>query len=350
MNNPAENLLGLTLNNGWVVTEKISKAPCLTGGNFSICYKVQRGNEIGFLKALDISMILSKPNFMKILEIATKVHNYECDILKLCQEKRMSKVVSIIENGEIIPDGNGSNNIPVHYLIFELADKSAREHIVLTPKIENSWFMRSIHNVAVGISQLHNSGIAHQDIKPSNVLIFEKKQLTKIADLGRAESQAAASVYINEEIAGDQAYAPPELLYYHVDPDWNVRRKATDLYHLGSLLVFYYQKVHMTALLAEYLPSIWHWKNWQGDYSLVLPYLNEAFEAALESIECEILKTVGDAKYSKQIIGIISHLCNPDPKRRGHPSNRMIPINKYSLEKHISLLNKLRQEFDSKSL
>ena len=348
MNNPAENLLGKSLENGWIVTEKINKMAHSSGGNFSICYKVQRGSEIGFLKALDISRILRAQNFMKILEFATKAHNYECEILKLCAERRMSKVVSIIEHNEIIPDESDTNNIPVHYLIFELADKTARDHVALSTKIENAWLMRSMHNVAVGLNQLHSLGIAHQDVKPSNVLLFDKKGSSKIADLGRAEHRGNESVYVNLNIAGDPAYAPPELLYNHLDPDWNKRRKATDLYHLGSLLVFYYQKTHMTALLKSYLPSSYHWQNWNGDYDLVLPYLNEAFEAVLLYMEKEISIILNDNELAKEIIKIISQLCNPNPQKRGHPHNRMFEINKYSLEKYISWFDKLTRTFETR--
>lgn len=53
---------------------------------------------------------------------------------------------------------------------------------------------------------LHGLDIAHQDLKPSNVL----------------------------PIAGDPTYAPPELLYNYVPADWNVRRYACDVYLLGA--------------------------------------------------------------------------------------------------------------------
>jgi serine/threonine protein kinase len=349
MMNPAENLVGRTLINGWTVTQKLTTKTYSTGGNFSICYLVERDKEIAFLKALDISRIFKAPNFMKVLEFAIKAHNYECDILKLCAERRMSKIVNIIEHGEILADPNDpSASLPVHYLVFELADKSVRDHIALTSNIANAWLMRSVHNVAVGLSQLHKSGIAHQDVKPSNVLFFEKAGVSKIGDLGRAEVQKIESVYVGLTVAGDPDYAPPELLYDYRDPDWNKRRKATDLYHLGSLLIFYYMKSHMTALLKAYLPSTYHWRNWSGDYRFVLPYINEAYETLLNKTEEEILRKIGDAGLAKEIITIIKQLCHPDPDKRGHPQNRMIEANKYSLERYITLFARLTQKFEIK--
>jgi serine/threonine protein kinase len=260
----------------------------------------------------------------------------------------MSKVVTILDDGEIPADPAKGNQIPVHYLIFEMADSTARDHIALAYRLDNAWRMRSLHNVAVGLDQLHKNGIAHQDLKPSNVLLFEKLKQSKIGDLGRAESKASKSVYFNYEIAGDPSYSPPEFLYHHVLPDWNIRRQACDLYHLGSLLSFYYTKSQMTSLLQSYLPSPYHWQNWTGDYKVVLPYLNEAFEAVVTDMKVTIFESVKDAELTKEIVTIVQHLCTPNPEERGHPSNLNAKFTKYSLEKYVSWFARLARIFETK--
>lgn len=345
----AENLVGLKLNNDWIVTKKLTNKPFSTGGNFSICYVVERGSEVGFMKVLDLKRLLRAKDVMRVLELAIKAHNYESDILKLCAERRMSKVVYVIEHGEILAEED-EIDLPVHYLIFELADKSVRDHVAISEELANSWLMRSIHNVAVGLSQLHKSGIAHQDVKPSNVLLFNKSATSKIGDLGRAEAQQRESVYVYYTVAGDPDYAPPELLYNYIEPDWNKRRKATDLFHLGSLLTFYYMKSHMTALLKTYLPSEFHWTNWDGDYKVVLPYINNAFERVLEKTAEEIKIKVKNEEITKEIITIIKQLCHPEPDKRGHPLNRMIELNKYSLERYITQFSRLTDKFEVKMI
>lgn len=39
----------------------------------------------------------------------------------------------------------------------------------------------------------------------------------------------------------------------------------------------------------------------------------------------------------------VSQLCDPDPMRRGHPSNRVGVANQYSLERYVALFNLLSQ-------
>jgi eukaryotic-like serine/threonine-protein kinase len=348
--NPAENLLGMTLKGGWEVIEKITLSSYSTGGNFSVCYKVKKEEKLAFLKALDLSRAFQHKHFLKFLEYLITAHNYECEILKICSTKRMSKVVAILDDGEIPAAPEKGAQIPVNYLIFELADKNVRDHLAMAKRIDNAWIMRSLHNVAVGLNQLHKNGIVHQDVKPSNVLLFNNATETKIGDLGRSESKASQSIYFDQEIAGDPSYSPPELLYHHVLPDWNVRRQACDLFHLGSLLCFYYSKTQMTSLIQSYLPSSYHWQNWSGDYLIVLPYLNEAFEAILRDMNATIMNFVKDEHLTDEIVTIIKQLCIPDPVRRGHPSNFNMGVSKYSLERYIAWFIKLARIFESKMI
>ena len=55
---------------------------------------------------------------------------------------------------------------------------------------------------------------------------------------------------------------------------------------------------------------------WTHDYRSVLPYIRDAFEQALTDIERDI-----PASVRPQIIEVLRWLCNPDPKRRGHPTD-----------------------------
>lgn len=351
MQNPADNLVGLTLDGGWQVYEKIKKMPGDTGGNFSICYKVRRNREEAFLKALDISRAFRMPNPMKILEILTTTHNYEVELLLACSRRKMDKVVTVLDSGTITPDEGNPNEFPVHYLVFELAEKTVRDHILrLTDILDNASLMRSIHNVSVGLYQLHSAGIAHQDLKPSNVLMFHANGNSKIADLGRAEDIQKQSRLFDLAIAGDPAYAPPELLYKDLNNDWEVRRKATDLYHLGSLICFYYTRDSMTTLLKTFLPVELNWNNIVGHYQKVLPYVQAAFDDACDYIEQCLNNVFTEKKTVSEILSLIRHLCSPDPLQRGHPESRMIPANRYSLERFMTRFDVLANDFESKLL
>ena len=63
---------------------------------------------------------------------------------------------------------------------------------------------RTLHHIAVGLQQLHGEGIAHQDLKPSNVLFFETFG-AKLADLGCADTlkNPASSPHGHWGITGD---------------------------------------------------------------------------------------------------------------------------------------------------
>ena len=58
------------------------------------------------------------------------------------------------------------------YIVFELASGDIRAEIERLPNFDLAWCLRSLHNATVGVQQLHSKDIAHQDIKPSNVLVF----------------------------------------------------------------------------------------------------------------------------------------------------------------------------------
>ena len=67
--------------------------------------------------------------------------------------------------------------------------------------------------MAVGLKQLHGIKISHQDLKPSNVLLYNEGFVSKIGDLGRslcADIDAPHDNGIN--FPGDFTYAPPEYL------------------------------------------------------------------------------------------------------------------------------------------
>lgn len=343
MVNPAENLVGKILENGWEVIEHISRKPTSSGGNFSVSYKASKDGRIAFLKVVNIARAFGMPDMMKVLEILTVSHNRECEILTECKDKRLDKIIRVIESGEILPAPSDPIQVTIPYVIFELAEGSLRDELNYTDKFEAVWALRSLHQLFVGINQLHYNNIVHQDLKPSNVVLFKKKEKSKLADLGRADKKGVVSPHTNYKIAGDPAYAPPEQLYGYLLPDWSFRRQSCDIFHLGSMMTFYFIQIPMTTLLKSYLPSDYHWNNWKGNYQDVLPYLLDAYDHACSHFGEELKNYFKDEHIRTELESMVRQLCHPDPERRGHPDYRstFVKRNPFLVDKYISRLNAL---------
>ena len=154
---------------------------------FSSCYEVNhtKSGECGFLKAINYNYAFKvfspSTSSTVLLQELTENYNYEKELLEFCKDKRMDRIVTAISHGEYRED---SEIFPVPYLIFETASGSLKNAQV-AEKLNLAWKLGVIHGFLVGLAQLHKEKIAHQDIKPSNILIFGHS-VSKISDLGNA--------------------------------------------------------------------------------------------------------------------------------------------------------------------
>jgi serine/threonine protein kinase len=331
-------LTGAVLDGGWRVVSPIARAEDETGGYFSFGYWAEAPNgRKGFLKALDYSAALDSADPARTLESLTAAYNFERAVLDQCRARRLDRVVTAISDGMYnVPNAGPLSR--VQYIIFERADGNVRAQANTTKRFDFAWSLRSLHHVATGLFQLHGQGIAHQDLKPSNVLTFGEHG-SKIADLGRASARQTAAPHEAAIVAGDRSYAPPELLYRHVDPDWNKRRLGGDAYLLGSMIAFFLTGTGMTANLVGKLDDSHHPNRWAGSYADVLPYLRNAFSF----VQAEIRSRV-PIEFRDDLCGIVVQLCEPDPLLRGHPRNRVHSSTQFSLERYISSLDLLARK------
>lgn len=329
-------LVGKTLKSGWKVTEKASFKPGSTGGNFSVCYLAEKGNQKGFLKAINILAFLRED--VDLLEAMTEMlntYNFEKEILSRCNEKNLSKVSRLLDASfENIPGFMVPN---VYYMIFEKADGDVRNHLNFTTMIDDAWKLRSLHNIATGIRQLHGIEISHQDVKPSNVFVFDKV-VSKVGDLGRALCETLSSPHATMNFAGDPRYAPPEVFHRFVLPDWKDKVFAIDCYLLGSMGCFYFTGQSMTALLSQKInPSI---NILSLNFENALTYWIKAFDEVLEVIR-DHTKNIED---QDRFIEAIRMLCFPDPRSRGHYKNIKEAGNNFQLERFVEIFNLLARK------
>jgi serine/threonine protein kinase len=338
----AHSLVNRVLKNRWTVTRKITPSAGSTGGFFSVSYVVSDGTNEAFLKAIDFFAFFQMNQSQGIVQIInqmTSAFQYEKELLNRCKDSRLSKVSLILDEGEETVPGFVIQQVP--YLIFEKAEGDIRNHFFDFSNIEISWKLRSLHNVAVGMRQLHGVNISHQDLKPSNVLLFENLEVSKLADLGRSLCRGLVAPHENGgNFPGDFNYAPPEFLYRYIDSDYNKRVLATDLYLFGSLIVFYFLGTNMTSLIGKNIDPQFRWDNWGGTYEDVKDYLVESYFSSLNEFESHF----SNENLGKEISKVVAYCCDPIIERRGHPASVKSRINQYSFERIISNLDVLAKK------
>ncbi len=332
--NAANALVGRQLQNGWAVTHKIEPKEGATGGFFSVCYVVNNEESEAFLKALNFNaffQLFRGKSVVEIINEQTKAYQFEKELLLKCKNNKLSKVSMILDEGEEFVEGYVIPNVP--YLIFEMAEGDVRSHMNFSKDIDLAWKLKSLHDVAVGLKQLHGIGIGHQDLKPSNVLLYEKGFISKIGDLGRSLCSDIDAPHDNGvDFPGEFTYAPPEYLYRFVEPDWNKRVRATDMYLFGSLATFYFIGTNMTALIGKNLDRQFRWGVWRSSFLDVKDYLIDAFYKALK----EFKRSFSNQELANELAEVLEYCCYPFPERRGHPKAMSQIGNQYDFQRVVS--------------
>lgn len=338
--NAANNLINRTLESGWKVIKKIEKESYASGQFFSVCYQVKKDDEICFLKAFDFAKFFQiAASTKKVVDIMTDMldaYKYERQLSDYCKNKHVTKILFVKDAGEEIVDGYTISVVP--YLIFDLAEGDVRKYLIFSEKLDTTWRLKSLHDIAVGLKQLHYIEVSHQDLKPSNILVL--KGDSKIGDLGRSICKSISSPYKNMPFAGDYNYAPPEIMYGHYLQNWHERVFATDCYLLGSMVVFYFTGISMSAMLKKYIPQDFSYEVWRGSYDDIKPYILNAFSKALNEFE----QSISDDYLRQGLRWIVEKLCYPLPENRGHPKNKMMMGSSYSLERFVSKFDLLHKK------
>ena len=328
----AARLQNLILDGGWRVIEHIDRPEYSTGGTFSHSYLAEKDGRIAFVKAFDFSEAFEPgADTLRILNLLTASYEHERDVLEHCRGRRLSNVAIAIDHGHISVPNMSAMEGRVYYLIFEKADGDIRCQMDNAHASDAVWCMRALRHACLGLWQIHRELIAHQDLKPSNVLCYGENEV-RVSDLGRSSRRGHMIWHDEEDFPGDRTYAPPELLYGHLHQDFVSRRFGTDLYMLGNLGAFLFTGVNITESLLARVDLQHHWTRWHSGYRDVLPYLQEAFGRVLEELEVSLPDDIRSS-----ILRLISQLCNPDLSSRGHPKG-IGRYDQFSLERYVSQL------------
>lgn len=322
-------LIGKTLSNDWKVTDEIENNG--TGGFFSVGFLVEKeSGEKGFMKVVNYLQAFDAPDPSFAMENLIKAFRFEKNLCMICKDKGLKRVVHAIDEG--IYRDKGLPQGLAEYLIFEMAQGDIRSHLSAQETFDTAWNLRTMHNATTGLMELHAAGIAHQDVKPSNVLVFTK-QVSKVADLGSASQEKGDSPRDQLSVAGDRTYAPPELLLNFPMQDWE-QRKACDLYLLGNLFSFLFANANMTSQIISHLGDFSEWYNQDITFEEAIPYLVNAHDSAIEEIAQSFPEEIDE-----DMKDILRQLTNPDPRKRGHPKEIKGKRNTYGLQRYVSQFN-----------
>lgn len=350
---PAEALTGLDLDGGWHVDKRVPRHTKGTGGYSSISYFVSK-KEGGkaFLKALDFSSALQSEDQSHSLYELTSAYEHERNLLHQCKDKKLRHVVVPLADGTAkVSDIFGLLN-RVQYLIFPMAEGNIRDAVdkwkVFDKKFHLAWALRSLQHSALGLQELHGMHIAHQDVKPSNVLVFPAEG-SKLTDLGSASQVENPSLHDKWMVSGDVSYAIPEQWYgWSQSPDFE-NRYLVDLYRLGSLIFFFFADCSAMNDIQLKL-SIRHGKDFvRSDFISDLTYMQYAFEESLNSLRALVEKLAGDL--TDEIVIIAQQLCDPDPRRRGDPTARAAEYRRqHDIQAYISRFDRLARTAEIRML
>ena len=251
----------------------------------------------------------------------------------------MKRIVKILDHGQAnLTPLAGEQISTVPYMIMELADGGdVRSYIQQSENIDHSIKLYYLRDIASGIIQLHNAKIAHQDLKPSNVMIFSEAG-AKIGDLGRASKQDLASMHDQLGIAGDRTYAPPEQMYRHPLPEWFDRRQRCDLYQFGSLVCFIFFGEFINLILRTRTPPELMPTEWGGScsYDQALPFLMQVFNESLMEWSEQLPEWL-----SESLIDLIRQCGTPSYTERGSKKTINLSTPNLGTDRFVSELDRL---------
>lgn len=322
---PAMQLEGIVLQCGWVIGRRLHRHPGTSGGNFCVTYSATKDGKEAFVKAIDFVEALSQPDPLKRLARLGAEATWERDVLEFCELRAMSRIVRFIAHEDVAQAGyEGDPLRQVSCLVIERGERDLNDGLRTVGMPPHSCRLHILRDVALALDQLHSAGIAHLDVKPSNIVSMlgdfrdipssSKSPTAKLTDLGRVVRKGIYGPWDDLGFTGDPNYRPPDKRYGFDPPEWRDNREAADCYMLGSITVFLFTRVPMHTLYDRYVPEEFKDNNWRGEFDGVL--VDVLIDAQSKAIATDIGPEF-PASIREPLIELVAQLTHPDPRKRG---------------------------------
>lgn len=316
---PADDLEGYTLHSGWHITTKIQKRIGASGANFGICYLATKGERHAFVKAVDFRLAFTQKDFVAAVAALANHALWEREVMEYCRLHGMSQIVQLIDHEEVLlPSALGDATQRIFCLVMEVGNGDLRGELSVQNAKSGSWKLYVARDVALALDQLHRRGVAHLDVKPSNVIAMREptgnRTSMKLGDLGRVVRREVAGPFDNALWPGDTGYQPPEKWYGYQPKQWNDNREAADAFMLGSLLVFLFTGVSLTTLLMQYVPDSFKPGVYRGAFAV--PLVDVLIQAQAQVLESYVRPAL-PISIKDELLTVIRNLTHPIPESRG---------------------------------
>ncbi len=296
-------------------------------GRYEVVQFLGEGHFSGVFEGLDRDS--GKEVAIKVLSMRssldrTAVNEFAEEVRLLQALESCSNIVNIHADGtdtiEVSHTATGvSIQVPIVYVVLELADASLAELLLFRHQISWSERLTLLREVVKGVHQMHNRRMVHRDVKADNTLVFARGVKAKIADLGRSKDTTAAAAvpaFMYEPGRGDLRFAPPEFLWHQGSSDPFDALRA-DIYLLGSLLYEMATATGITSVaLGDPLAVFANAKAMlptqrTHEYLSRVADMREQYEVAYKTFKSELPRSI-----AHDATELLRQLTDPDPMCR----------------------------------
>ena len=108
---------------------------------------------------------------------------------------------------------------------------------------------------------------------------------------------------------------------------------------MGGLLTYMVADTNFLSLMYQHLEDHQRHDRFAGSFQDALPFLLNAYHCALSKLKPLFPESIRD-----ELTEIIAELSHPDPDKRGNPPRLLNKHNRYSLERYISVTDRLAKK------